>query len=472
MILSKLLEKTGMFSVANSTELVTVESVVVPEHKVVVGIPAYNEEQSISGVIESLLEQTRMPDEIHVIVNGSTDDTTFEASRFEGTHRLRKKAGLVETKVVVHDVGKLKGGKVDALNIAYDIAKKAGADYFLGVDGDTQAHRKAVEYLLDEMVSDSRIGGISAIYGFEDVKSKGPISNFLLASQKAQFTGFHMTHLVRGRNMSVLGGQLSLFSMEALEEVRVRYKQIGPWINDSAVEDALVSVYLRSCGYRTLISAQARANVGPMLTLGSLAAQSHKWGTGGAKLLLQFPLHPSLRQKWGENIGMVMNIVVRLLFVILLVASLSLGVFEFNVFWLIPPVLAWIVNIRMTAAMEVRTWKDWLFSVTFIGPEIYMWLRSVYFVRYWYEVLSGGEKDNWGRQALAESGKGGIGWLAWPLTVGVAVLGLGTWGWTQLSVTDQTDIVAMGWPILMALTGLLCLGLLRKAVRSHKGFSA
>lgn len=471
MIFSKLLDRASMRSAASSTEVVTVESVVIPDEKVVVVIPAYNEEGSIGSVLTGLMNQTRMPDEIHVIANGCTDDTVFEASKFVGTHRNRKKQGLVETVVKVHDAGKLRGGKVDALNIGYAIAKKAGADYFLGVDGDTHADRKAIEQLLNEMVSDSRIGGISAIYGFDDVKGRGPVANFLLSGQKAQFGGFHLDHLLRGRKMSVLGGQLTLFSMEALEEVRVKFKQIGPWVNDSAVEDALLSLYLKSCGYRTLISSQARADVGPMLSLGSLAAQGHKWGTGGAKLLLQFPVHPSIRQKWTETIGMLMNIVVRVLFIILLVASLSLGAFVFNPIWLIPPVLAWVVNIRMTFTMENRTWKDWLYSVTFIGPEIYMWLRSVFFIRYWWEVLSGGEKDNWARQALAESGRGGIGWLAWPLAVGSAVVGLGVWGWTLLDTASQADLVSHGWPILMILTAILCLGLLRKAIRPHRGFT-
>ena len=38
-------------------------------------IPAYNEAESISSVLDSLLMQTRPPDVIHVIVNNTTDDT-------------------------------------------------------------------------------------------------------------------------------------------------------------------------------------------------------------------------------------------------------------------------------------------------------------------------------------------------------------------------------------------------------------
>jgi hypothetical protein len=38
-------------------------------------IPAYNEESTIGDVIQSLLDQTLTPDEIHVVINNSNDRT-------------------------------------------------------------------------------------------------------------------------------------------------------------------------------------------------------------------------------------------------------------------------------------------------------------------------------------------------------------------------------------------------------------
>ena len=51
-------------------------------------IPAYNEAESIESVLHGLLAQTRLPDEIHVIVNNTRDETFALAAPFAGPHRL------------------------------------------------------------------------------------------------------------------------------------------------------------------------------------------------------------------------------------------------------------------------------------------------------------------------------------------------------------------------------------------------
>ena len=45
-------------------------------------VPAYNEAETIESVLRSLLTQTRLPDEIHVTVNNSKDETFVLAAKF------------------------------------------------------------------------------------------------------------------------------------------------------------------------------------------------------------------------------------------------------------------------------------------------------------------------------------------------------------------------------------------------------
>lgn len=49
-------------------------------------IPAYNEGDTIAGVLDSLPQQTRLPDAIHVVINNTTDDSVEVASHYAGPH--------------------------------------------------------------------------------------------------------------------------------------------------------------------------------------------------------------------------------------------------------------------------------------------------------------------------------------------------------------------------------------------------
>ena len=301
-------------------------------HRSTIGcvIPAYNEEESIADVLAGLLNQTRVPDVIHVVVNNTTDATVKLASQYAGPHELHTELGEQFTEVFVHDIGKNPDKKVGALNYGYSLVE--GYDYLLGVDGDTVADRRAVEYLESEAVSDSRIGGISAIYSIDESPIKGFLAKFLITGQRSQFAAFNLHNLLRGRNMAVLGGQFSIFSTQALRDVMRENRQRTPWVKDSEVEDSLLSLQIKSAGYLTKISPFARADVGGMTTLRALDAQQVKWTYGAIELMWPGqrgdtkgqPFHPNLRVRWLEHFDMLMNMFVRIAFVTLLAASLSM----------------------------------------------------------------------------------------------------------------------------------------------------
>ena len=49
-------------------------------------IPAYNEQDTITDVLNSLLAQTRLPDVIHVVVNNTDDETLQRVKPLVGHH--------------------------------------------------------------------------------------------------------------------------------------------------------------------------------------------------------------------------------------------------------------------------------------------------------------------------------------------------------------------------------------------------
>jgi biofilm PGA synthesis N-glycosyltransferase PgaC len=438
-------------------------------------IPAYNEEASIAATLSSLLSQTRPPDVIHVVVNNTDDNTLEVAEPFVGRHVRVVRGQDYHTEVFVHDIGKNPDKKVGALNYGWRLSR--GHDYLLGVDGDTTLDRHCVEWLEKEMVDDERIGGISAIYSCDIDAVRGPLGKFLVTGQRQQFAGFNMDNLVRGRNMAVLGGQCSLLNMKALDRVCAAYNQHQPWVRDSEVEDSLLSLQIKKVGYSTKISANARADVGAMTTMKSLHAQQVKWNFGAIDLMwpgqrgnLQGqPFHPNLRLRWYENLSMLVNILTRLAFLVLLAASLSIDAFVFNPVWLIPPVVATFLNMRMALSMHDKTAWDVLHALLFLPSEIYMWIRMGHFVTAWTQFLARVEKDNWAAQATAERGKGSAAWLYPAFGAGV-ILAVAMWQWTAWDAQTQSVFLSFGWPILYMITITQTLIMFRKVIRRQRGF--
>ncbi len=454
--------------------LADVESL--PTYRPVIGcvVPAYNEAETIAAVLRSLLKQTRVPDQIHVVVNNTTDDTFDIAAKFAGP-RSRTRRGVTQTtEVFVHDIGENPHKKVGALNYGFSLLPQA--DYLLGVDGDTTLAKDCVERLEEEITSDTRIGGISAIYSIDDRGHRGAVAPLLIAGQRAQFAAFNMQNMLRGRNMAVLGGQCSIFSMKGLREVMVANRQSTPWVSDSEVEDSLLSLQIKSAGYLTKISARARANVGGMTTLRALDGQQVKWNYGALDLMWPGqrgdtkgqPFHPNLRLRWAENFGMLTNIFTRIAFVLLLAAALSIHAFVFSPVWLVPPVVAVLLNLRIAWSMKNRNWRDVVFAGTGVPAEIYMWLRAGHFLRAWAKFLSRVQTDNWAAQAKAERGSGNSHLV--PLAVVLVSFVVVGWTWFQLPTLIQTSILWLGWPVLYVVTIAQTVVMIGKLLRRQRGF--
>ncbi|WP_232677674.1 glycosyltransferase [Nocardioides sp. R-C-SC26] len=449
-----------------------------PEHRATVGciIPAYNEAETIASVLDSLLMQTRLPDVIHVIINNTSDDSVEIAGHYAGPHSRVTPLGEQSTIIYVHDIGKNPDKKVGALNYGYSLVETM--DYLLGVDGDTTPEPDAVEHLVNEIASDDRIGGISAIYSIDDSALDGPMAKFLIAGQRTQFSAFNMQNLLKGRNMAVLGGQFSIFSTQALRDVMRDSHQRTPWVSDSEVEDSLLSLQIKSAGYLTKISANARAHVGGMTTLRALDAQQVKWNYGAIDLMWPGqrgdtrgqPFHPNLRLRWFEHCSMVINIITRLMFVLLLAGALNIGAFVFSPWWLIPPVAAVWLNYRVARSMEFANPRDYLFALLIAPAEIYMWIRIGHFVRAWWKFFTSQQTDNWAAQAKAERGKGS----AWLYPYFILLVFFVTVGaiWVQLSIPLRSDILSVGWPILGVVTILQTGWMTIRASKRYRGFKA
>lgn len=356
---------------------------------VCVVVPAHNEEETIAVTITALLKQTRRPDRI-VIVADNCSDRTVEIARSFG-----RRVTVIET------VGN-KHRKVGALTMAWQQHVSQGFDYMLGVDADTVLSPNSLADLEQELQENPKAGGIMARYTFDPDLGQSRFARLLIRLQRMEFSSWTLDILHRRRNTYVLGGQATLFRVNALQEVVDGERRHSPWDPEAQVEDMELTWALNSRGWDCKVSATARAYAGPMYTLKSLWAQRRKWDEGMIRLLLGSKLGTATIYPWRIQLKTAINGVTRLLFAFLLPTSILVGAFAWNWIWLAPPVLAILLNLKHARKIPGRTRADLFIAGTLVLVEVYLVFRLLAWVTSWGTVIAGIRRDGWARQYKAE----------------------------------------------------------------------
>lgn len=168
---------------------------------------------------------------------------------------------------------------------------------------------------------------------------------------------------------------------------------------------------------------------------------------------------------------MATNGLTRLIFFFLLVTSLMLHAFVFAVLWIVPTIVASLLNLRTAHAMANANKRDYLFAILFFPAEIYMWIRLGHFARSWAKFASSSQTDNWALQAKAESGSGGPAHLA-PAGLALLTLITSVAVWAQFPTSVQSDVLLAGWTVLGIITILQTAMMVLKLMKRYKGYKA
>jgi cellulose synthase/poly-beta-1,6-N-acetylglucosamine synthase-like glycosyltransferase len=435
--------------------------------RMLVIIPAHDEEQTITDTLRELVRQSRRPEKIVVVADNCTDDTEAVVREFMKTH---PEVELMSTRNNTQR-------KVGALNQGW-LLYSAGFDLVASIDADTVLWQDVLADLEKELVPRTRCAGIMAKFTFDQEwvppqlrRSKEPArgseedpintrlpwaARQLVRAQRLEFTAQTLDFLRHGRQSYVLGGQATLFRQDALLKAAYYNNGYGPWNADTDVEDMELTWRFQELKLETLVSRSARAYAGAMYNTKSLWAQRRKWDEGMIRLLLQYKLHKNTYFPWMRQIKMALDLVVRLMFLLMLTVSISLHSFVWSWVWLIPSILSVLLNVKLFFKMPKRTVGDFIFTVLYFPGEIYLWFRLAGFVASWGSALMGTKKDNWAGQKAAEAGASGAGSAGVMLLGGLLVLVIGMI--ISLSVmprhaADQT--VAVGWVLMRTLTIIL-----------------
>jgi cellulose synthase/poly-beta-1,6-N-acetylglucosamine synthase-like glycosyltransferase len=196
-----------------------------------IGIPVYNEERTIGKTIASIIPQINKNDEILIVANGCTDNTTLKV------RKLSKKDKRIKLHILKRK------GKVYAINL---ILKKAKGEIIIFTDGDLILDKDAIRNITRNM-SNKKNGAISA--RIKPYK----INNFF---DKLQNISHKMLHEKKLREQEkgiffALNGNLFAVKKNIISHIK----------NGNLIEDALLGWKIRKKGYNITYEPKAKVYI-------------------------------------------------------------------------------------------------------------------------------------------------------------------------------------------------------------------
>ena len=179
-----------------------------PREKVIIGLPAYNEERAVAGVV---LQVKEYADKVIVVNDGSVDNTA-------------KMARLAGAEVVEHGENKGYGAAIQTILVE---AGRRNADILVIIDADAQHNPNEIPRLIEAVMSGSDV----VIGSRESHKDVIPGYRRLGQSILAKFT-----NIAARQNLSDTESGFRAYSRKAIMEMEL--KQQGMAISAEIISDA------------------------------------------------------------------------------------------------------------------------------------------------------------------------------------------------------------------------------------------
>tara|TARA_Y100000310_G_scaffold340430_1_gene436198 strand:- start:3443 stop:4672 length:1230 start_codon:yes stop_codon:yes gene_type:complete len=231
-------------------------------YSVSVLIPAFNEEESIKGTVESILKSDyKNLIEIIIINDGSSDNTLKIAKQLEEKY----------SKVSVFD--KKNSGKADSLNQALKIVK---GELIAIVDADSYPDKEAISSMIGYL-DDEKVGAVTTRIL---VRNK---DNFLGKMQSIEYKVIAFTRKMLGflDSIYVTPGPLALYRKSALSK-------INGFDSKNMTEDIEATWNLIHEGYKVRMSFVSKVTTVAPETLKKWFTQRIRWNIGGYQTILKY----------------------------------------------------------------------------------------------------------------------------------------------------------------------------------------
>ena len=231
----------------------------VDDHRITVLIAGHNEEDSIERCVQSLLEQSRPPDEIIVVSDGSTD-------RMPEKLRQMQERGLIDE----GHCTQVRSGKSAAVNLALG---RATGDIVINVDCDCTFDRHALKRII-EPLADPRTGAVAG-----NIIVGNATDSLVTAYQAIEY----MISISQGKQAADFTDQMSCVSGAFGAFRRVAINRVGG-LDAGGGEDLDLTLRLRKAGWRTLFAAEAICYTNVPDTLPALVRQRFRWERDAVRL--------------------------------------------------------------------------------------------------------------------------------------------------------------------------------------------
>ena len=228
--------------------------------RVSIHLPTYNEENTISRLIDACLAMDYPKQKLEIIaVDDSTDKTTgiVESYRKKYPQQVR----------LIHRTSRtgFKGGALE------EALKRTSADYIAVFDADTMPPKNILKALLPKIISDPGLAFVECKRSYANEESSWLTKGMSLGLDVYAFVN-HQTRASAGL-MTLFSGSAAIFRRKAIEEV-------GGWQGDTLAEDLDLSIRLKLAGWRCSYDPTFTSLEEIPRTFKSLKGQQTRWAKG------------------------------------------------------------------------------------------------------------------------------------------------------------------------------------------------
>ncbi len=238
-----------------------------PIPRVLVLLPAHNEEEGIVKAVHSLLTQTQLPTQIVIIADNCTDDTVGIVQRFKSLN-----VNVIET---VDNTARKSGALNYGIREAFNIDDY---DAVLTMDADTVLEPDFLRNATTMLNTDILLGGISATYEGRQGVGETRWQRFVAALQRGEYARY--VALRGSTNIHTMSGTSSLYRSVAVEHVLSDRGWLFDERRSNLVEDYELTLHLKALGWKCTINSQCVVETDLMPTVRTLLVQRQRWARG------------------------------------------------------------------------------------------------------------------------------------------------------------------------------------------------